>query len=35
MVVMENREKWQGIDIEITAVRQYPTGELTAEIMDF
>lgn len=35
MVVMENREKWQGIDIEITAVRQYPTGELTAEIIGF
>ncbi len=35
MVVMENREKWPGIDVEITAVRQYPTGELTAEIIGF
>lgn len=35
MVVMENREKWPGIDIEITPVRQYPTGELTAEIIGF
>jgi penicillin-binding protein 2 len=35
MVVMENREKWPGIDVEITAVRQYPTGELTAEVIGF
>lgn len=35
MVVMENREEWPGIDIEITAVRQYPTGELTSEIIGF
>ena len=35
MIVMENREKWPGIDIEITPVRQYPTGELTAEIIGF
>jgi penicillin-binding protein 2 len=35
MVVMENREKWPGIDVEITPVRQYPTGELTAEIIGF
>jgi penicillin-binding protein 2 len=35
MVVMENKEKWQGIDVEITPVRQYPTGELTAEIIGF
>jgi penicillin-binding protein 2 len=35
MVVMENREKWPGIDVEIIPVRQYPTGELTAEIIGF
>lgn len=35
MVVMENREDWPGIDIEITPVRQYPTGELTSEIIGF
>jgi len=35
MVVMENRERWPGIDVEITPVRQYPTGELTAEIIGF
>lgn len=35
MIVMENREKWPGIDVEITPVRQYPTGELTAEIIGF
>ncbi len=35
MVVMENREEWPGIDIETTPVRQYPTGELTSEIIGF
>jgi len=35
MVVMENREEWPGIDVEITPVRQYPTGELTSEIIGF
>ena len=35
MVVMENRQEWPGIDVEITSVRQYPTGELTAEIIGF
>jgi len=35
MIVMENREKWAGIDVEISPVRQYPTGELTAEIIGF
>jgi penicillin-binding protein 2 len=35
MIVMENREEWPGIDVEISAVRQYPTGELTAEIIGF
>jgi penicillin-binding protein 2 len=35
MVVMENREDWPGIDVEITPVRRYPTGELTSEIIGF
>lgn len=35
MVVMENREEWPGIDVEIAPVRQYPTGELTSEIIGF
>lgn len=35
MVVTENSEKWPGIDIAITPVRQYPTGDLTAEIIGF
>ena len=35
MVVMENREKWPGIDVEIEPVRQYPTGNLTSEIIGF
>lgn len=35
MIVMENREKWPGIDVDIAPVRQYPTGELTAEIIGF
>jgi penicillin-binding protein 2 len=35
MIVMENREKWPGIDVEIEPVRQYPTGNLTSEIIGF
>ncbi len=35
MVVMENREDWPGIDVEVSAVRQYPTGDLTSEIIGF
>jgi penicillin-binding protein 2 len=35
MVVMENREEWPGIDVEISPVRHYPTGELTSEIIGF
>jgi penicillin-binding protein 2 len=35
MIVMENREKWPGIDVKIEPVRQYPTGDLTAEIIGF
>lgn len=35
MTVMENAEEWPGIEIEVSAVRQYPTGSLTAEIIGF
>lgn len=35
MTVMENADDWPGIEIEVEAVRQYPTGELTAEIIGF
>jgi penicillin-binding protein 2 len=35
MVVMENREDWPGIDVEIEPIRQYPTGNLTSEIIGF
>ncbi len=35
MVVMENSEDWPGIDVEISPVRQYPTGNLTSEIIGF
>jgi len=35
MTVLENKEDWPGIDVETSAVRQYPTGELTAEIIGF
>ena len=35
MTVMEKTADWPGIEIEITPVRQYPTGSLTAEIIGF
>jgi len=35
MVIMENREDWTGIDVDISSVRQYPTGDLTSEIIGF
>ena len=35
MIVMENREDWPGIDVETAPVRQYPTGEMTSEIIGF
>jgi penicillin-binding protein 2 len=35
MVVMENREDWPGIDVVVEPVRQYPTGNLTSEIIGF
>lgn len=35
MIVMENRDDWPGIDVEISSVRQYPTGNLTSEVIGF
>lgn len=35
MVVMENSEDWPGIDVEISSVRRYPTGNLTSEVIGF
>jgi len=35
MIVMENSDDWPGIEIETTSVRQYPTGNLTSEIIGF
>lgn len=35
MTVMEKAADWPGIEIEITPVRQYPTGSLTAQIIGF
>jgi len=35
MIVLENREEWTGIDVDISSVRQYPTGDLTSEIIGF
>jgi penicillin-binding protein 2 len=35
MTVMEKREEWPGIDVEIEPVRQYPTGNLTSELIGF
>ncbi len=35
MVVMEKSDDWPGIDVEISSVRHYPTGELTSEVVGF
>jgi len=35
MIVLENQEDWPGIDVQISPVRHYPTGELTSEIIGF
>ena len=35
MIVMEKAEEWPGIEIEVEAVRQYPTGSLTAQVIGF
>jgi penicillin-binding protein 2 len=35
MIVREMSNDWPGIDIEIEPIREYPTGELTSEIIGF
>lgn len=35
LVVQEHTTDWQGVSIEVEAVRDYPTGEITAEIIGF
>ena len=35
MVIEEKKMDWPGIDIEVESVREYPTGEQTAEIIGF
>lgn len=35
MVIREKRSDWPGVDIEIVPVRDYPTGELTSEVVGF
>ncbi len=35
MVIREKSQDWPGVGIEIEAVRDYPTGELTAEVIGF
>lgn len=35
MVIREKKSDWPGVDIEIAAVRDYPTGELTSEVVGF
>ncbi len=35
MIIRERTSTWPGVDIEIVPVRDYPTGELTAEVVGF
>ncbi len=35
MIIREKKSDWPGVDIEIVAVRDYPTGELTSEVIGF
>ncbi len=35
MIIEEKKMDWSGIDIEVESVREYPTGEQTAEIIGF
>jgi len=35
MIIREKANTWPGVDIEIVPVRDYPTGELTAEVVGF
>ncbi len=35
MIIQEKAADWPGVDIEVQAVRDYPTGEMTSEIIGF
>ena len=35
MIVSERSSDWPGVDIEIEPIREYPTGELTSEVIGF
>jgi penicillin-binding protein 2 len=35
MIVSERSSDWPGVDIEIEPIREYPTGELTSEVVGF
>ena len=35
MLVESKSDEWQGVTVEIEPIREYPTGELTAEIIGF
>ncbi len=35
MIIREKTSEWPGVDIEIVSVRDYPTGELTSEVVGF
>ena len=35
MIIQGNKAEWPGVDIEIEPTRDYPTGELTSEIIGF
>jgi penicillin-binding protein 2 len=35
MIVSEHFSDWPGVDIEIEPIREYPTGELTSEVIGF
>lgn len=35
MIIRERTTNWPGVDIEIVPVRDYPTGDLTAEVVGF
>lgn len=35
MIIREKKMDWPGVDVEIVVVRDYPTGELTAEVIGF
>jgi penicillin-binding protein 2 len=35
MIIREKASEWPGVGIEVVSVRDYPTGELTAEVVGF